>query len=99
MRLSAFFRDIDLFWQSRTLIAVAFIAFAFGVGIFLGNRLAKNQYSTPLVYGGFSLALIIALGIAETNSPFQLFTNPVAAAFFGAVSGAGQNVYERLMRV
>lgn len=98
MKLSEYFLAIATLWQTRSLLGIGILVFFFAVGCYFGYRISCNHRSEAFVYGAFFLALLIAVGIAETNAPLALMTNPVGVAFFGVIIGAGCNVYARLLR-
>jgi hypothetical protein len=96
MKLSAFFSDIDLFWQTRTITGAGLTILFFAAGTYAGYQLTRKQESNPLVYGVFTFALLITISVAEKTTTLEILSNPVGVAFLGAVSGAGRDTYRRL---
>ena len=98
MKLSEYFLAIDGLWNGHSLIGIGILSFCLAIGAYLGHKVSRNQSSNPVVFSFFFIALLVAAGIAETNPLLQLMTNPVSAFFYGAVCGAGRDVYVRLTR-
>ena len=98
MKLSEYFLAVDALWNGRSLIGMGILTFCLAIGGYLGHKVSRNQSSNPVVFSLFFIALLFAVGIAETNPPLQLMINPVGVFFYGAVCGVGRDVYVRLTR-
>ena len=98
MKLSEYFLAVDALWNGHSLIGIGVLTFCLAIGAYLGHKVSRNQSSNPLVFSFFFVALLVAAGIAETNPPLQLMINPISALFYGAMCGAGRDVYVRLTR-
>jgi hypothetical protein len=96
MKLSTFYQAIDSFWTHHSLVGIGLLLFCFALGTYLGHKIARNQDSTPLVYGVYFLTLLIGVGIAEKATTTEILNHPFGMVFFGALCGAGYEVYERL---
>lgn len=98
MKLTQLFSEVHGLWATTSMFQLgAWLVFVSAVA-YGGNRLAAGQYSAPKVYLLFSVVLVLSIGAIERAlAVTPLLANPLIALLLAITTGAGCNVYRRLV--